>query len=306
MSTKIEYLDETINPIQTKIKGSSGLGYHCTKISEGCKNCWAESMNNRFGNHIPFDDRKMEYRLVHKELKKLSSWKKPRRIGIQYMGDLFHPDIPVELIDRVFDYMTNPMYGADHHTYLILTKRPERMLEFNYKNFAQPQWKHIWVGVTVENQKTADQRIPVLMQIPAAVRFVSVEPMLSELNMNIPFNSEYNINALTGDIFCGNQSALLKVNREMLKYVITHNPINWIICGGESGHGSRPMKPDWVRSLRDQCIEANIPFFFKQWGTYACEDGIYGSGMKELIKVGKKNSGHLLDGKEWHQYPVVK
>lgn len=239
MSTKIEWCDETINPIQDKIKGKSGRGYHCTKVSPGCDHCYAESMNKRFGNGLPFDARKAEFELVQSELEKPLRWKKPKRIFVQSMGDLFHKDITNEFIDRVFVMMLHPMLGMNHHTYIILTKRPERILTGHPKHYAQ--WKNIWLGVTAENQAQADKRIPVLLQIPAAVRFVSMEPMLGPVDLIL-------IKRLT-------------IRNGM---VAEGDGLDWVICGGESGPGARPMQIQWARDLLAQCRAAGVPFFMKQ------------------------------------------
>lgn len=230
-------------------------------------------------------------------------WKKPRRIFVVSMGDLFHEDVTDKQIDGIFERMTHPMMGMDHHTYLILTKRPERILAGHQEHFAE--WPNIWLGVTCENQQAADERIPILLQIPAAVRFVSCEPMLSEIDF----------------------SHLPESGAEL----------DWVICGGESGPGARPMHPDWARSIRDYCQAAGVPFFFKQWGNWAeikqmsafmatgrAKNGTH-SGRYDLeyydktqannivvdnvfsnisvYRVGKKKAGRILDGRTWDEYP---
>ena len=173
------------------------------------------------------------------------------------MGDLFHDDVPNDFLIRVWSVMVNNPI----HTFLLLTKRPENALKFY--NLYTESWRsnNIWIGVTAENQREADKRIPILLQIPAAIRFVSVEPMLSEIDIK-PY-----INAL-----------------------------DWVICGGETGRKARPLHPSWVRSLRDRCYVAQVPFFFKQWGEFD-----YSKGFAE--RVGKRQSGSMLDGKEWKQFP---
>lgn len=285
MPTKIEWCEESWNPLQDVIKGKSGRGYHCTKISNGCKNCFAETFNKRFGNKLPFDNTKHEFEIVEDQLLKPTHWEKPRYIFVQSMGDLFHPDITDRQIDAIFSMMTHPMFGANHHTYLILTKRLERILKSHYENFEQ--WKNIWLGVSVENQKTWGERTDTLRLIPAHIKFVSIEPMLEEIDTD-DLDDSY------GD-------------PELY-------PFDWIIVGGESGPKARPMHPDWVRKIRDNCIQTGTPFFFKQWGEWLpedqwnlqeqpCEFKYHYENYFYWRKVGKKKAGRLLDGREWNQYP---
>jgi protein gp37 len=188
------------------------------------------------------------------------------------------------------------------HTFQILTKRPEGMLayiesrasesgaqgiyetmavladarkiEISYKWLRWPL-PNVWLGVSVENQAAADERIPLLLKTPSAVRFISAEPVLGLIDVT-------NVRPMEGDIGHAGWVA-------------------WVICGGESGPGARPMHPDWARSLRDQCVAASVPFFFKQWGEYAPVDG---SPLYGMAKVGKKAAGTLLDGREWKQFPA--
>lgn len=302
--TRIEWADETWNPVQDKIKGKSGRGYHCTKVSPGCDNCYAERTNALRGNGLPFDGRATAFELVTKTLEAPLHWKKPRRVFVQSMGDLFHEQVPFSLIDRVFMIMAT----AKQHTYILLTKRPERMLadiqniadqaEIPLSNLVPPE--NVWLGVTAENQEMADMRIPVLLQIPAAVRFVSVEPMLGPVDVadHLPFKG-----------------------REMDSYHgewrnVDRKGIDWIICGGESGPKARPMHPDWVRALRDQCMACETPFFFKHWGEWITaehfsvdvdlpEKCLLDADVRVYFKVGKNKAGRILDGREWNEFPEV-
>ena len=250
-NTKIEWATQVWNPVTG-----------CSKISEGCANCYAEPFAKRLQNHPNFDI-KYKYRdgfkpTTHPEvLNQPYEWKKPQRVFVCQMGDLFHDDVPNDFLIRVWSVMVNNPI----HTFLLLTKRPENALKFY--NLYTESWRsnNIWIGVTAENQREADKRIPILLQIPAAIRFVSVEPMLSEIDIK-PY-----INAL-----------------------------DWVICGGETGRKARPLHPSWVRSLRDRCYVAQVPFFFKQWGEFD-----YSKGFAE--RVGKRQSGSMLDGKEWKQFP---
>jgi protein gp37 len=272
MPTKIEWAEESWNPITG-----------CTKISEGCHHCYAERMCYRLAGRYGYPERPNQFKTTFHQDKLTQPfvWKKPRMIFVCSMGDLFHPDVHTQWIDAV--------YAAaalnQQHTFLILTKRPEAMLEWysydahyrtracrvseacgDYFGWGDMQvdpvqdWPlpNVWIGVTAENQKRADERIPILLKIPAEIRFVSIEPMLSQV-----------------DPFCAYSSDLGYVG----------GTIDWVICGGETGPGARPMHPDWVRSLLDQCVDASVPFFFKHWG-------------------GKKEAGRILDGRAWNEMPL--
>jgi len=253
MPTKIEWAEESWNPITG-----------CTPISEGCEHCYARRIAQRLRGRCgyPKDD---PFRVTfHPDrLDQPLHWKKPRMIFVCSMGDLFHPDVSEYDILAIWQRMGEfhdregtilPVEKRPGHTYMVLTKRPERALKFLSCRYPHGyERKNVWLGVSVENQKRADVRIPILLQIPAAKRFVSIEPMLGSIK---------------------------------LQHYGTGTSIDWVICGGESGPGARPMHPDWPRSIRDQCQAAGIPFFFKQWGG-----------------VNKKTAGRLLDGWEWNEYP---
>jgi protein gp37 len=255
-------------------------------------------------------------RLVQSALNKPLKWKKPRVIFVCSMGDLFHEDAGVYEIRKVFEIMVQ----CRQHVFIVLTKRPENILPtINLFGWGLPLPPNVWLGVTAENQQTANERLPYLIKIPAAVKFVSVEPMLGPVNISMWFYSGY-MEPPQDDV------------------------IDWVICGGESGPGARPMHPDWARSLRNQCRDAYIPFFFKQWGewipwefdaqppfmnsqngrfedghTLKIIDGKTGDtaknwddgmwciveGFEQCLfeKVGRKTAGNLLDGEKWEQYP---
>lgn len=278
------YKPETWNPI---------VG--CSKVSPGCDNCYAEKQafirafnpnTPQYKNVVvkhPLDPRYREWNgmteLVNSALAKPLSWKNKRMIFICSMSDLFYEKTPFEWIDSIFSIMSD----LDQHIYVILTKRPEVVLEFFCWKILRSgfNWRpkdNIWFGVTAENQHQANKRIPILLKIPAAKRFVSIEPMLGPVDIE----------------------RWLKDNEweDLLKSVKV-NPIHgldWVICGGESGPKARPMHPDWVRSVRDQCKEANAPFFFKQWGAYA-EKMMYGPECKKG-PVG-------IDGWSHHNWPLL-
>jgi protein gp37 len=324
MPTKIEWCEETWNPITG-----------CTPISEGCQNCYAKRMANRLRGRCGYPaDEPFKVTLHKDRLEEPLRWKKPRRVFVGSMGDLFHEDVPDEFIYEIWDVMVQ----SKQHTFLVLTKRPDRMKSFIEKvmcnrmgyaltfggtpegkkarKWAQKPVQNVWLGVTAENQRRADERIPILLQIPAAVRFVSVEPMLGPVDLTqIDIGGNVWINSLTGDCKSYHPyGGMWKINE-------SKNKLDWVICGGETGPGARPMHPEWARSLRDQCQAAGTPFFFKQWGkyisisqmpedTYRAWDIHHGTEVgwehdKPVWKVGKKFAGRLLDGREHNEYPEV-
>jgi len=230
----IEWTEATWNP-------TTG----CTKISTGCKNCYAERLALRLqamGN--PKYVNGFQLTLHEDTLDIPLRWKKPRMIFVNSMSDLFHEDIPLEFIQRVFQVMQT----AHWHTFQVLTKRAERLAELA-PNLSWPS--NVWVGVTVEEQRYV-HRVDLLRQVPAMVHFLSLEPLLGPLpNLDL-------------------------------------HDIQWVIVGGESGPRARPLRPEWVLNIRDQCQDAGVPFFFKQWG------GVH-----------KKRTGRLLEGRTWDQMPTT-
>lgn len=222
----------------------------CTKISPGCAHCYAETFAERFRG-VPGHpyEQGFDLRLVPDKLNDPLRWSKPRMIFVNSMSDLFHDDVPDEYILSV----VNVMQTASWHTYQVLTKRSERLRHLlKTKMYDAGAAPHIWWGVSVENQKHGLPRIEHLREAPARVRFLSIEPLLEDLG------------------------------------VLSLEGIHWVIVGGESGHGARPMQPEWVASIRDQCFNANVPFFFKQWG-----------GAR------KAEAGRVLDGQTWNQMPQI-
>jgi protein gp37 len=233
----IEWTDATWNPVRG-----------CTKISPGCKHCYAETFAERFRGvkGHPYEQG-FDLRLVPEKLAEPLRWRTPKTIFVNSMSDLFHDRVPDEYIIKV----ARVMAVANWHTYQVLTKRSERLrsLLATQLSFAANQ-PHIWWGVSVENKKYGVPRIDHLRDAPAAVRFLSVEPLLEDLG---------------------------KINL---------NNISWVIVGGESGNGARPMDKAWVVSLRDLCQRNRVPFFFKQWGG-----------------VRKSAAGRKLEGKTYDEYP---
>lgn len=245
MTTKIEWAEKTWNPITG-----------CTKISEGCKNCYAERLSKRLVGRYGYPkDEPFRVTFHPDRLDQPAKWRKSRRVFVCSMGDLFHDDVPFQNILDVFVKMVQ--YGD--HQYLVLTKRPKRMLEFfdaweqmneaalvNGQMRIQLPLRNVWLGVTAENQAAADERIPLLLQTPAAKRFVSVEPMLGMVDLHRYRDYLY-----------------YTPRRFSERYGYKHK-LDWVICGGETGPGARPMDPEWARSLRDQCKESGVPFFMKK------------------------------------------
>ena len=242
--SKIEWTEATWNPLRG-----------CTKISPGCKHCYAESFAERFrgvAGH-PYE-KGFDLRLVPEKLSEPLRWKKPKTVFVNSMSDLFHEDVPDAYIQAVADVMIL----APWHIFQVLTKRADRMqrlLSTVLRRAANE--RHIWWGVSVENRRHGLPRIAALQQTPARVRFLSIEPLLEDLG-------EID---LTG--------------------------IDWVIVGGESGIGARPMQEAWVTSLRDQCAVAEVPFFFKQWG-----------GVRKA-KTGRKLDGRFHDDQPPRQAPLA-
>lgn len=239
--SRIEWTESTWNPV---------VG--CTKLSAGCKHCYAETMARRLQSMgvAGYEHGFRKVMTLPGRLEEPLKRTRPTTYFVNSMSDLFHERVPESFIERVFDVM----HRCPQHTFQVLTKRAGRLLDFAFERRVSD---HIWLGVSVENKRHGVPRIDYLRVVPAKVRFLSVEPLLEDLG-------ELD---LTG--------------------------INWVIVGGESGPGARPMKMDWVRNVLRQCQEQNVRFFFKQWGAHNSE-GQRGS---------KKANGRLLDGRTWDQMP---
>lgn len=317
----------------------------CLKKSEGCKNCYALRMAMRIAG-MERKTGRINYRAAlmpgannkqnewngltfladDKKVLQPLSWKTPRVIFVCSMGDLFHENTPFEWVDRVMAIAA----VLPKHIFIVLTKRAERMAKYfgQGKEKLVKRWEdaiyemgiadknedpdaaacflynrclsgakvkdwgwplsNMWVGVTAENQERANERLPYLLHVEASVKFVSVEPMLGPVDLSVWMYSGF-------------------VEPPFI------DVINWVICGGESGHKARPLHPDWVRELRDQCRKAGVPFFFKQWGEWSTDypDGKNLQYMGQtyqfnttFYKIGKKAAGNVLDGKKWEKWPV--
>ncbi len=321
MGTKIKWATESWNPITG-----------CTKISPGCKNCYAERMSKRLAGRSGYPksesecpicgevyDRAEPFCMEHPNAKLIRrspfdvtlhedkldlplKWRKPRRIFVCSMGDLFHKNVPDDLIVKVFTVAQL----TSRHTYMILTKRPERMAEYlqsdafwhevfyasiinarrrgiEWEEKEVTQLKNVWLGVTAENQEWWDKRKDALFAPSAAVHWVSYEPAIGPL------------------VFSDDDLARL----------------DWVVCGGETSYGARPMNPDWARSVRDQCQAAGVKFFFKGWGAWrmcaletldlpelhTTNTVRHSMGWPPMERLGKKRAGRILDGREWNEYP---
>ncbi|HDZ01227.1 MAG TPA: phage Gp37/Gp68 family protein [Nitrospirae bacterium] len=233
-NSAIEWTGSTWNPVTG-----------CTKISPGCKNCYAERMSRRL-KAMRQPNYRNEFKLtLHEHALELPlKWKKPQTIFVNSMSDLFHKDVPTEFIKQIFEMMNKAYW----HHFQILTKRSRRLLKLD----SQLNWSpNIWIGVSVENENYK-YRIDNLRMTQANIRFLSIEPLLGPLNS------------------------------------LELDGIDWVIVGGESGPGARPMNKAWVTDIRDLCLRVNVPFFFKQWGG-----------------LNKKKAGRLLDGKLWDEMPAV-
>jgi len=310
--SKIEWTDHTFNP---------WVG--CTRVSPGCVNCYAEAMMADRYKKVKWGPQGERKRTSADYWKQPLKWNREaeaagerRRVFCASLADVFEdkPDQREEMNEWRTD-LFDLIYETPALDWLLLTKRPEnvtRMVPWMYHHpdfFGWPA--NVWIGTSVENQEYADKRIPELLQIPAAVRFLSVEPMLGPIDLG-----------LFGTIpHCTDNGG---------SYNLTADRINWVIVGGESGPDARPMHPDWVRSIRDQCLETDVPFFFKQWGEYAPVENVLNNwylieesnnpqrknvgwvrsvgdedNEAAVARVGKHRAGRLLDGREWNEYPVT-
>lgn len=358
----IEWTDATWTPLKARNPKDGKTGWHCVKISPACTRCYAATFNMR---RLPNGGTGLDYvatsdaetYLDEKTLLQPLGWRKPKRVFVCSMTDLFGEWVTDEIIDRVFAVMAL----CPQHTFQVLTKRADRMADYcnaigktrrimsiarelaagrgtAMMNRAAVQvfpLPNVWLGVSVENQKYADERIPHLLNTPAAVRFLSIEPLLGPVNfMRVLVEHKLSLGA---------GKSLRPENMPVAP------KLHWSIVGGESGREARPMNPHWVYDIRDQCRASGTAFFLKQFGEWApwgCSgiasgwtrtrvvgDKIYGKlhnsdfqdgykeipvlegkdfetrflepGMVGVVRVGKKLAGRLLDGKEYNEFPEV-
>lgn len=295
-TTKIEWTDHTFNPWTG-----------CTKVSPGCKHCYAEAMMDKRFGRVQWGP------AGHRVKTSAANWRKPpawykaavgagerRRVFCASLADVFEHKLDQaaemdawrnELWELIEATAGDAAGGLD---WLLLTKRPHNVLSMVPAGWVRDGFPaNVWIGTSVENQATADERIPYLSEIPAAVRFLSVEPLLERVDLGDTLSNDFGI--------------------------------NWIIVGGESGPDARPMHPEWVRAIRDEAEENGVPFFFKQWGEYWPEDQweydpelvlpdtpdillpeFGGLFLAAVHRIGKTKAGRRLDGCEWNQIPQVK
>ena len=313
-NSKIEWTDHTFNP---------WIG--CTKVSDGCKHCYAETLMDKRYGRVGWCPQGTRQRTSEANWRKPLAWnRRAKAEGRRYkvfcasLADVFEDR--QELIAWRVDLLD--MIGRTSHLdWLLLTKRPENVQDM----IAQATGRHpeawlanhmnVWIGTSVEDQKAADERIPHLLHIPARVRFLSMEPLLGAVGLDQVYDH-----------------TLRTPGTILMPF---YHGIHWVIVGGESGPHARPMHPDWVRSIRDQCVDASVPFFFKQWGEWLpgeqtrdsgtaygrCDNGqIFGvagqparhdfgatpyNGPTIALRVGKANAGRILDGQEWSQFPQM-
>lgn len=297
--TRIEWTDATWNPVTG-----------CTKVSPGCDHCYiARTPPFRIAGrkfNQPGTGGTTGVQLHPERLDQPLRWKRPRRVFVNSLSDLFHDEVPDDFIAHVFAVMAL----ARQHTFQVLTKRHGRMRSLlNSDTFRRSMYDwlvsidhqkisnnrlawplpNVWLGVSVEDQKRAEMRIPALLGTPAAVKFLSCEPLLGPVDLRLVCTCEE----------CG-------------------GGIDWVIAGGESGRDARPAHPDWVRGLRDQCEASRVAFFFKQWGEWVTEQQApnditlpgwawmaYGEHEPAFYRVGKRAAGRELDGQTWDEMPTL-
>lgn len=348
--TGIEWTDATWNPVTG-----------CTKVSSGCDHCYAEKIAHRFAGTMAYPNG-FDVTLRSDRLEQPLRWKRPRRVFVNSMSDLFHDAVPDIYLEQVFDVMER----ARQHTFQLLTKRHARMRSFvNAREARKREYAakfddcpteamrnspaakaareraanpppNIWLGVSTESQPWADIRIPALLDTPAAVRFISAEPLLGPIDLTritpARVGGPLRTNALAPSLDRDTSSVLVP-------------GLDWVIVGGESGPGARPMHPEWVYRLQEQCVQSNVAFLFKQWGEWSplaplddqgrfdfrgghvlANDGtLYAPGdlawpdgprrgealradhgrarLTSVYRVGKKAAGRDLDGRTWDEYP---
>ena len=351
--SSIEWTDRVWNPVTG-----------CSEVSPGCGNCYARKQSERLKRMgSPKYSRGFEVVEHESALDLPITWNRPSRVFVNSMSDLFHDEVSDEFIERVFAVMAL----CGHHAFQILTKRPERMRRYvldvglgkaggeiqrvadsTYKISGSPldrvedfiiPWPlpNVWLGVSVEDQRRADERIPVLLDTPAAVRWISAEPLLGPISLSKwVFDRRQEVRHLI--------NGPAQLNRDQAEALVPR-PLDWVVAGGESGPGSRPMDAAWVRSLRAECADARTAFFFKQWGSWRRAHDVAGcwsnttgfsrkgrrttpfrgrlsNGAEPLfggrsfrsqsddrgdiyVRLGKKLAGRELDGRTWDQMPAL-
>lgn len=271
-NSKIEWTEHTFNP-----------WHGCAKVSPGCKHCYAETLTNRWGG---------DYWGIHSPRKFMSDsyWRKPLewnrkaaaagrrdRVFCASMADVFERH-PIKEINEQMNEARSALWRlieeTDYLIWLLLTKRPINAIEMTPVSWLQGWPANVCIMTSVEDQERADERIPTILQVPAMYRGLSVEPLLKPIDLSKWLSPP-----------------------EWYGEAFGYGSIDWVIVGGESGPGARPMHPEWALSIRDQCQASRTPFFFKQWGEWVM------GGSDQADRVGKKTAGRLLDGREWNEHP---
>lgn len=293
-NSKIEWTDHTFNP---------WIG--CQKVSPGCQHCYAEQLMDKRYGRVQWGPTGTRVRTSD------ANWRKPAQWDRQAAADGVRRKVFCASLADVFEDRSEliewraELFAIIERTpnldWLLLTKRPENVMEMLPTKWRNQIPDNIWLGTSVENQEQADKRIPHLLKVPARIRFLSMEPLLGPVDLCLVedvdgFEQAYDV--LRGVVSLNGQA---------------HSPISsirWVIVGGESGPHARPMHPDWVRSIVGQCQSADVPFFFKQWGEwYPDRRGIYAGARSAIFgdtvahRVGKRAAGRLLDGREWNEFP---
>ena len=247
--TKIEWAERSWNPITG-----------CTPISEGCANCYAKKFADRLGAMGIYDSRKpFAVRMWPKRMNEPYTWKYPSRVFVCSMGDLFHEDVD----DHAIDTVINTAEALGRHTWMVLTKRPERMAQYFLR---RPVPATMWLGATVENQRAVNTRLDALTSIRTSRLWVSAEPLLQPISMTKYLGLSYD------------------------RRPTSPPTVGWVVCGAESGSGRRVFREEWARHLKEQCVAAGVPFFYKKGPV---------SGQKHPVSL------PILDGKRWEQYPMI-
>lgn len=313
-NSAIEWTNHTFNP-----------WWGCTKVSPGCANCYAETFSGRWGFDVwgPTAGRRF---FGDKHWSEPLKWnRQARKTGVHQrvfcgsMCDVFeiHPDpTQSEALDRERARLWDLILDTPHLIWMLLTKRPENMLELTPWRRGWPY--NVWALASAENQETLERRITHLLNVPAAVHGLSLEPLLGAINLRDEWTGVYR-EAETVREWLGDSHSCHDRPGKGLRH---HDgrKLNWVIVGGESGPKARPMHPDWVRAIKDQCQASDVPFFFKQWGAWLpiaenCDPGAAVGSKRHVVmggtyqqdvlmsRVGKKRAGRLLDGRTWDQAP---
>lgn len=324
-NTAIEWAHHTFNPWEG-----------CEKVSDACKNCYAETHAERWGHKLGGKRLPLWGPGSRRKFRSDAYWKQPlkwnraavaagerHRVFCMSLGDFFetlpagHPDWEKMAHAR---YRTSKLIEATPQLdWLLLTKRPENIMRF-WDRKTKPEYDNVWLGTTVENQSTADERLPHLLRVAATVHFISCEPLLGAVDIEAWLLTPQPVTHPNLDIPDGERLGSIERSGDRLDYW-GHGRIDWVIAGGESGTGARPTHPAWFRQLRDHCARSDTPFLFKQWGAWAprehCDDRVLARAKNrrimnrlgsmsgpEMVHVGKKKAGRLLDSVEHNEVPT--